>query len=221
LANTRESLTVPCCSTAGHGSVAGSPLEGRHAAMLMSGTDYRESLRRYRPVVHVEGERVESVADHPAFAPGVAALALVYDYARREALRPLMTAEQHTSGRRVARMVHIDRSGTDLLDKLEAVRLLCQETGCAMRYLTHDAFNALFQATHRTDAECGTDYHQRFLAYMHRVQDEDLTCAVAMTDGKGDRALRPHAQPDPDAYLRIVERRADGIVVSGRKAIVT
>jgi 4-hydroxybutyryl-CoA dehydratase / vinylacetyl-CoA-Delta-isomerase len=189
--------------------------------MPMSGQEYRDSLRRYRPTVHVNGERVDSVADHPAFGPGVAAIGLVYDYARREALRPLMTAEQHTSGKRVARMLHINRSGTDLLDKLEAVRLVCQETGCAMRYLSHDAFNAIFQATHRTDAAEGTEYHQRLLAYLHRIQDEDLTCAVAMTDGKGDRSLRPHEQARPDAYVRIVERRREGIVISGVKAIVT
>jgi 4-hydroxybutyryl-CoA dehydratase/vinylacetyl-CoA-Delta-isomerase len=90
-----------------------------------------------------------------------------------------------------------------------------------MRYLSHDAFNAIFQATHRIDAAEGTDYHQRFLAYLHRIQDEDLTCAVAMTDGKGDRSLRPHEQRNPEAYVRIVERRREGIVISGWKAIVT
>jgi 4-hydroxybutyryl-CoA dehydratase/vinylacetyl-CoA-Delta-isomerase len=42
-----------------------------------------------------------------------------------------------------------------------------------------------------------------------------------MTDAKGDRSQRPHAQANPDAYVRIVERRADGIVISGAKAIVT
>jgi 4-hydroxybutyryl-CoA dehydratase/vinylacetyl-CoA-Delta-isomerase len=42
-----------------------------------------------------------------------------------------------------------------------------------------------------------------------------------MTDAKGDRSLRPHAQPNPDAYVHVVERRADGIVISGTKAIVT
>ena len=31
--------------------------------MLMSAADYRESLRRYRPRVFVDGQRVESVAD--------------------------------------------------------------------------------------------------------------------------------------------------------------
>jgi 4-hydroxybutyryl-CoA dehydratase / vinylacetyl-CoA-Delta-isomerase len=31
------------------------------AAALMSGDEYRESLRRYRPTVFVDGRRVESV----------------------------------------------------------------------------------------------------------------------------------------------------------------
>ena len=43
----------------------------------------------------------------------------------------------------------------------------------------------------------GTDYHQRFLAYLHEVQDEDLTLGVAMTDAKGDRSKRPGAQANP------------------------
>jgi 4-hydroxybutyryl-CoA dehydratase/vinylacetyl-CoA-Delta-isomerase len=71
------------------------------------------------------------------------------------------------------------------------------------------------------EAEAGGDVHQRFLAYLHRVQDEDLTLGVAMTDAKGDRTKRPHEQGNADAYVHIRERRADGIVISGIKAIVT
>ena len=50
------------------------------------------------------------------------------------------------------------------------------------------------------------------------LQETDLTVDGAMTDPKGDRSLAPHAQADPDMFLRIVERRADGIVVRGAKA---
>ena len=39
-----------------------------------------------------------------------------------------------------------------------------------------------------------------------------------MTDPKGDRSKAPHAQEDPDLFLRVVERRPDGIVVRGAKA---
>ncbi len=115
----------------------------------------------------------------------------------------------------------IPASSQDLLNKLEAVRLLCQETGCAQRYLGGDGLAALRQATHRIDADKGTEYSARLDAYLERVYSEDLSIGIAMTDGKGDRSLRPHQQPNLDTYVHIVERRADGIVISGVKAIVT
>jgi 4-hydroxybutyryl-CoA dehydratase/vinylacetyl-CoA-Delta-isomerase len=189
--------------------------------MLMSSVDYRESLRRCRPRVFVNGQAVASVADEPLLAPGIAAVGVAYDFARKPEHAALMTARQSTSGKTVNRMVHVGESTTDLLYKLEAVRLLCRESGCAMRYLTHDSFNAVFQATRRIDDAHGTNYHQRFLAYLHAAQDADLTVGVAMTDAKGDRSKRPGAQDNPDVYVHIAARRPDGIVIRGTKAIVT
>jgi 4-hydroxybutyryl-CoA dehydratase / vinylacetyl-CoA-Delta-isomerase len=189
--------------------------------MLMTAAQYRDSLRAYHPRVFVEGQRVDSVADEPLLAPGINGVGITYDFAHLPAHEGLMRAVQQTSGRVVNRMLHINESSDDLLAKLEAVRLVCKVSGCAQRYLSHDALNGIYQATRRTDAAHGTDYHQRFLAYLHEVQDKDLTLGVAMTDAKGNRALRPGAQANPDVYVHIKERRPDGIVISGTKAIVT
>ncbi len=189
--------------------------------MLMTAADYRDSLRRYAPRVFVDGRRVESVADDPALAPGVNAIGVTYDLAQEAEHRPLMLATQHSSGQTVNRMIHVDGTSQDLLYKLEAVRLVCRAAGCAQRYLSHDGLSAIFQATRRVDDDKGTEYHARFLDYLHRIQDEDLTLGVAMTDAKGDRSKRPHLQANPDVYVHVVERRADGIVLSGSKAIVT
>ncbi|WP_076867193.1 4-hydroxyphenylacetate 3-hydroxylase family protein [Bradyrhizobium mercantei] len=189
--------------------------------MLMTAADYRESLRRYRPRVFVNGEAVASVADEPLLAPGVAGVGVTYDFAHRAEHAPIMTARQATSGKTVNRMLHINESSQDLLYKLEAVRLVCRTSGCAQRYLTHDALNGLYQATRLTDDRHGTDYSQRFLNYLHEVQDQDLTLGVAMTDAKGDRSKRPGLQANPDVYVHISERRPDGIVIRGTKAIVT
>ena len=60
--------------------------------MYLSGLEYRDSLRRYKPTVFVNGRRVESVADEPLLAPGIAGVALTYDFARREELAPWMRA---------------------------------------------------------------------------------------------------------------------------------
>ncbi|MEZ5853388.1 MAG: 4-hydroxyphenylacetate 3-hydroxylase N-terminal domain-containing protein [Hyphomicrobiaceae bacterium] len=189
--------------------------------MIMSGAHYRESLKGLSPRVFLNGQRVESVADEPLLAPGIAATAVAYEFASNGQHQPLMTAIQATSAKRVNRMLHIDENANDLLMKLEAVRLVCRESGCAQRYLSHDALNALYQATHRLDARNGTDRHQRFLAYLHESQDNDWSHGIAMTDAKGDRSQRPGRQANRDSYVHITERRTDGIVIRGTKAIVT
>lgn len=189
--------------------------------MLMTAADYRESLRAYRPRVFLDGAQVESVADEERLLPGIRATGVTYDLAHAPEHAAIMTARQGTSGKLVNRFAHLDENSTDLLYKLEAVRLACKISGCAQRYLTHDGFSGLYQATKRADDAHGTDYHQRFIAYMHEVQDKDLATGIAMTDAKGDRSKRPGAQENLDAYVRIKERRRDGIVISGTKAIVT
>ena len=191
-------------------------------ADLMTGDEYRESLRRYKPVVYVDGRLVDSVADEPAFQPGINALAYTYDYALRPEMAPIALATQSQRSRVVNRMLHVNESSGDLLNKLEAVRVLCQETGCAQRYLAHDALNGIAQAVAcMDDARGTTELGGRFKAYLAEVQDRDLSLGIAMTDAKGDRSKRPHEQSNPDTYVHVVERNAKGIVISGTKAIVT
>lgn len=190
------------------------------ATPRMTSTDYRDSLRRLKPVVYVDGRRIDSVADEPSLLPGVQALGVSYDMTHDPALAPLMLAAD--GDRMVPRMLHLNRSAGDLLNKLEAVRVLCQETGCAQRYLAHDALNAIHQVTARIDDATGsTEHRSRLAAYLEHVQTKDLALGIAMTDAKGDRSRKPHQQANPDTYVHIVERTAQGVVISGTKAIVT
>jgi 4-hydroxybutyryl-CoA dehydratase/vinylacetyl-CoA-Delta-isomerase len=80
-----------------------------------------------------------------------------------------------------------------------------------------DAFNAVFNTTFEIDQKHGTNYHERFTKYMEYVQDNDLAVDGCMTDARGERSKTPGEQPDPDAYLHVVERRPDGIVIRGCK----
>lgn len=188
---------------------------------LMTGIEYRESLRKLSPDVWVRGRRVQEVADEPLFTPGVNAIAATYEAARRQDMSEvaLTTLE---SGEIVSRLVALDRSADDLLMKLELCRLLCRETGCAQRYLMHDALGAVAEVTAILDQRASENtYQSRFAQYLRYLQQEDLTCAVAMTDPKGDRGLRPHEQEDKDRYLHRVGNSRDGIIVRGAKANVT
>ena len=60
--------------------------------MLMSSAEYRESLRRYKPKVFINGRRIESVADEPLLAPGIAAVGVTYDFALKIQYAELMTS---------------------------------------------------------------------------------------------------------------------------------
>ena len=62
-----------------------------------------------------------------------------------------------------------------------------------------------------------TEYRERIAKYYEHCRDNDLAVCVAQTDVKGDRSLGPTAQDHPDYYVRMVEERPDGIVVSGAK----
>jgi hypothetical protein len=67
--------------------------------MLMTAADYRESPRAYKPRVFVNENSIESVADEPLLAPGIAGVAVTYDFAHRKEHIPIMTARQGTSGK--------------------------------------------------------------------------------------------------------------------------
>src|SRR5579884_378118 len=182
---------------------------------------YVESLRKLNPTVYIKGKLIQSVPDEPLLQPGINAISLTYEYALKPEYRDVMIATSHITGKEVNRLLHINTNTDDLLKKLEMVRLLCRISGCAQRYLCHDALNALYETTHEVDKEFDTEYHARFLDYLNYVQEEDLTTCVAMTDAKGNRSKRPHEQQEPDVYVRVVEKNAKGIVVRGIKAIVT
>ena len=55
------------------------------------------------------------------------------------------------------------------------------------------------------------------LAYFEEAKAADIRCVQTITDAKGNRALPPSKQDDPDVYLRIVDRNSDGIVIRGAK----
>lgn len=141
-----------------------------------------------------------------------------------EALRPenesLCTALSHLTGERISRFTHIHQNTDDLHKKQDMTRLLCQKVGgCIQRCMGIDATNAVYNVSYEADKmnNGATQYHENFKKWLTRFQTEDLVGCCAQTDVKGDRLLRPADQPNPDAYVRIKERRSDGIVVSGCK----
>ena len=189
---------------------------------MMTGKQYRESLRQLKPEIYYMGEKIKSMVDHPAFIPHVNSAALTYEMAWAPEFEELMTVTSHLTGERINRFTHIHHSHDDLVKKVKMLRALGQQTGsCFQRCVGHDGLNAVYSVTYDMDREKGTDYHKRFVKFLEEIQAQDLMVSGAMTDPKGDRSLPPSKQKDPDAYVHVVDRRDDGIVVNGAKAHIT
>ncbi len=185
---------------------------------LMTGEQYIESIRKLKMEVYMFGNRVENPVDDPILRPSLNAVKMTYDLAQDPAYAGLLTTTSHLTGNTINRFTHIHHSTEDLVNKVKMQRLLGQKTAsCFQRCVGMDAFNAVYSTTYEIDAKYNTPYHAQFKAFMTHVQQNDLTVDGAMTDPKGDRSLPPHKQADPDLFLRVVERRPDGVVVRGAK----
>lgn len=186
---------------------------------MKTADQYEKSLRELKFKVYLQGELVENPVDHPIIRPSMNSVKATYALAEDPLYEDLMTAKSHLSGKKINRFCHLHQSTDDLVKKVKMQRLLGQYTAaCFQRCVGMDAINAVDSVTFEMDQKLGTNYHQRFEKFLSKMQEEDWTVDGAMTDPKGDRGLSPSQQEDPDLFVHIVEKREDGIIVSGAKA---
>jgi len=189
---------------------------------IKTSADYMSSLQAINPVIYYKGEKIEDVTVHPATAPHVRAAAMTYALASSDEYHDLATATSHLTGRKVSRFTHVHQNVEDLIKKVKLLRVLGQKTGtCFQRCVGLDGINAVYSVAYEVDQKCGTDYFERFKKWLTDIQDENLMVVGAMTDPKGDRSKSPVDQTDPDQFVRVVERRDDGVVIRGAKLHMT
>jgi 4-hydroxybutyryl-CoA dehydratase/vinylacetyl-CoA-Delta-isomerase len=184
---------------------------------IVTGTDYIESLRGRRLEVYLIGQRVDEPVDHPMIRPSINAMAITYDLAQEEP--GLATVSSPITGAPVNRFLHVAGSAEDVVAQNRMQRHLGQLTGtCFQRGVGIEALNALYSVTYEIDMQHHTPYHTRLVEFIRHMQAKNYVIGGAMTDVKGDRSKGPSAQADPDLYLHVSRRTAEGVYVKGAKA---
>lgn len=168
---------------------------------MKTGDEYRASLDDDRHVVF-QGERID-VRTHPAMARALDRVAATYDRFHDDAdgaINPLFQIPRSVEGLR------------DLLAVVPESEVLAWVT-----------YQSLFSALTASPAVSQADpvYGDRIRSYYEHVVAEDLRVVECITDAKGDRSAPPGKQNDPDAYVHVVDRRSDGVVVRGAKLHIT
>ncbi|WP_300462550.1 4-hydroxyphenylacetate 3-hydroxylase N-terminal domain-containing protein [Desulfobacula sp.] len=185
---------------------------------LMTKDEYIESLRKLNPVVYMGGERINNVVDNPRLRAGIEATGATYEVAEMDEYRDLAVTTSPLIDEPVNRFTLPPGSIDDLVHRVKLNRAIANHVGtCHQRCTGLDCLSALSIVTYDVDQKYGTPYYQNFLEFLTYMQKNDLTANAGVTDLKGDRSKGPTQQADDEMYLKIVERRPDGIVVSGAK----
>ena len=183
--------------------------------MLMSGQAYRESLRDDRQV-WIDGERVTSVPDHPAFKPIVEARARVYDMAHEDRFRDAMVYRENGDDRPVSYKLPCARE--DWHAKRRWVDTVMWELGGVVIRIGDETVGEMWSLWDGRDMldEVDPSWSANITRHIHNVLEHDIFHVSANTDPKGDRSKRPQEQ-DPDMLLHVVGETDGGIVVRGAK----
>ena len=184
--------------------------------MLISKKEYIERISNKNPVIYANGERIDDFVNHPNIKPIVDSIGLTYNLALDEKYKETTTAKSQFIDEPINRFLHVYTEKDDLVKRLKLARFYSQHLAtCNYRCVGCDVLNALYFTTYEMDKKLNTDYHEKLKDYIKYVQKNDLAISGGLTDVKGDRTKKPHEQDD--MYLKIVEKRSDGIVVKGAK----
>ena len=192
--------------------------------MLRTKEQYIEALGKMKRNIYFDGEKIDR--DDELQMPCIDVIGTTYDEAQSSdpKVQELMLAKSHLTGETINRFTHIHQNPDDLHKKQDMTRYLSRQVGgCIQRCMGIDGTNAIYNVSYEADKQNNgaTEYHANFKKWLERFQTEDLIGCCAQTDVKGDRMKRPHEQVDPDMYVRIKEKRSDGIVVSGCKVHIS
>jgi aromatic ring hydroxylase len=160
--------------------------------------------------VYIRGKRIADVTMHPLLRTAIDHASIDYLLAEQAGCRSLAVVDGDS------RFFHPPQNVADLMARSQLIEEATRQGGTLVTLIKEIGTDALF-ALLVVAEQLGGEYPARVRRYLAACREGDLAMAVAQTDVKGDRALSPAQQPNPDAYLHVVERRADGIVVRGTK----
>ena len=169
---------------------------------MLTGAEYKESLQDGR-ATYFEGERIDDLVAHPLLGQTVDYTARAYD----KYYDPSPTA--------TSPLLMVPRSADDLREMIP----MLHDAGM-MAHVTSTSIQTLKTAAGRMHG-VKPDYIERMTAYVEEAQRNDIRITQCITDAKGDRSRPPAKQDDLDAYVRVVDRQRDGVVIRGAKLHIT
>lgn len=186
-----------------------------------TGQQYIDRLKEANNNVYIEGERVEDIAEHPAFKNVVNSMARLYDLQYEKPEK--MLYKSPTSGDQVGMTFLHPTTIDDLIARREAMTEWARTSGGMMGrspdYLNSEVMamgmnNSLFAEGDPYFAENARNFYEY-------ARENDISLTHTLIHPQVNRAKMQHEQKDANVALHLVEKRDDGIIVDGIRLLAT
>ena len=170
-----------------------------------TGEEYLEGLRNHPRDIWIEGEQVNDVTTHPAFARCARSIAALYDM-QFDANSAKMTFPSPATGNPVGMSFLEPRTKTDLEERNEMMLSWAKLSG-GMLGRTPDFLNVMITAFGAAGGFFGQkneSFGENITNYAHRVRDQDLSLTHTLVNVRKSKSSSPLLKGD-DLGLRCVE----------------
>lgn len=183
---------------------------------LMTGEQYKESLRDGRRVIDSKGNEIPDVTVHPALKRGIDNLAKIYDSQFDSVTREITTFVNPEDGKRYSTGWLVPKTKEDLKLRREMLRLSTNHTfGVFGRPNDYGSMMAMgfLSIIDKIEKE-NPEYAENVRRFIDFSQKHNIMSADLIPDVQTDKNL---PSTEKKGVLRVVEDRPDGIVLCGAK----
>ncbi|KKB39593.1 4-hydroxyphenylacetate 3-hydroxylase family protein [Bacillus thermotolerans] len=182
---------------------------------MLTGQQYLESLKDGREV-YLNGEKINDVTKHPAYRNSARSIARMYDALHDPEMGKVLTAETEY-GDRTHKFFRTPNSARDLLESRDAIAQWAKLSYGFMGR-TPD-----YKASFTGQLDALSEYYQGFegnaKAWYKKATKDVPFINHTIINPQVDRSKPLHE--NKDVFVRAVEERDDGIIVSGAKMVGT
>ncbi|PLR87740.1 4-hydroxyphenylacetate 3-hydroxylase N-terminal domain-containing protein [Bacillus sp. V33-4] len=183
---------------------------------LMTGEQYKESLRDGRRVIDAHGNLIHDVTTHPALKRGIDNLAKVYDSQFDPETRDITTFINPEDGKRYSTGWLVPTTKEDLKHRREMLRLSTYHTfGVFGRPNDYGSMMAMgfLSIIDKIEKE-NPEYAENVREFVEFSQKHNVMSADLIPDVQTDKNLPPS---EKKGTLRVVEELPDGVILCGAK----
>jgi 4-hydroxyphenylacetate 3-monooxygenase len=183
---------------------------------LMTGSEYKESLRDGRKVLGPDGKFIEDVTQSPQLGPAINLLAEYYDAQHAPETQDLTTYIDEETGLRSSLAWKVPRTPEDLEQRRRLSKFTTYQTmGVFGRPVDYGSLNAIGLLSLVDEIqEQNTEWGENVRNFVKWGRSGNYMSADVVADVQSDRTIPVAEKP---GRLRRVETRKDGIVVTGAK----